>query len=300
MKLISPEYCDLLCHGAPGTYDPRHDKGGFPEGYIPGCTQRESSLGEMFKVTSARERATYPRDTWPEIAKRNRSLGLTVRRIYDQGPLGQCSLSSSVGGWWIKAIQQFGARNLPPNGLSSLVMYQELVRRPSEGIAIDRAMEHFQKLGTLPLDTRANREWMRDRGLNPEHVAPAADWSWTAPRDCGDTRQHFRPDVIIDCADFEDLIISAAENDPAIYGRDQHAICLIDFQAFFKSTGKLTAELDYLNTWGDWGDPLGPNKDKHQQHGRGRDSEQRVSSQVRLYGALRIVSVYTSPLFRSN
>ena len=269
----------------------------FPPGYIGGCLPRARSVNSLFPEQDRAIAIRYPRELWPEISDRNRSLGLVVRRVYGQGSLGQCSVSSSVGAWFAKAILQFGHACLPPDGLSSLLMYQELVRSPNQGIAIDTALRHFQQHGTLPLDTRANRAWLEAHGIDPRHVAPENQWGWRPPRDIDSTREHFRLDRIEDCPSVEGMVGACAENDPVVYGRQVHAIVLIWFLAQVNRSGRVSLWFDYLNSWAVWGSPLGPDKDHHIQYGRGRDTEQTVANEVGRYGAFRVHTVYESPLF---
>lgn len=268
----------------------------WPAGYIGGCLELTDDTRQLMPPrsrTPLTER--FPREKWPDLAAKNRSLGTVVRRVYDQGRTGSCAVASTVGAWFVKAIIQFGIEVLPPDGLSCIPVYKELVRSPNQGVAIPVAVRHMQQHGTLPLDTPGNRQWLKARRIDENHVAPENDWNFQLPSGAEETRKHFRIDQTEGAETYDELVGATFTDDPAVYGRDVHAVVSI-WSEILREAGRITAVISMLNSWGNWGAPLGT-KQGHIQYGRGEDSERKLRDQVGRYGIVVVKSVYPSKLF---
>jgi hypothetical protein len=261
-----------------------------PPGYIQGCLPRDDTIGERF-VASGTE-LDYPREKWVELASSNRSLGVLAQRVYDQGPEGQCNLAAVCAVWWLDMVRNFGAKALPPDGLSANVMYKEMVRSPSQGTTISSGLLKMRDDGTLPLDTPANRKWMLERDINPEHVGPEANFRKRNPTgpDVNRTRGLFRIRDAVDCAKASHIIGGLIENKPGVIGIDGHAMCAIDFRAWGKKV-----HIDCLNSWGKQDEPLGP--PPAIQWGRRRIDYQRLAAQFSGYGAWICEAARESDIF---
>lgn len=259
-----------------------------PNGYVSLTKPRSDRFGETF-APAPRERANrYPRADWARLAEASRWIALLARKIYDQGREGSCATQATVQAWML-AMTVVNPRWAIP--LSAMPLYKALSRGPNSGTTINENLAFMRATGTLPLDTPGNRQWLQDHGLNPEHVMPETGYHTPLPRGWEDTAQHFRVLDASDCRDFADIASGVLDKKPCVYGSDGHAKS--GYGISQRASGLW--QLDYLNSWGRWGDPIGPPPAK--QYGVGHETESNLAPQIPGYGAWIVESVVVTDVF---
>jgi hypothetical protein len=181
---------------------------------------------------------------------------------------------SCVGNASTQGLQAIQARRLGKDQvtlLSAIATYKQIGRSPNSGAMVDDSMEALQYVGTLPLDTPANREKYGGQ------VMPATGFYTKFPAGWQQTAKQFRLGEVLVVRSFEALLSAMLCGHPVVVGREGHSILYLDV---IVRNDRLYAL--YVNSWGQWGQGAGDFS-----YGFGLDSESQIKKSAGWAYAMR-------------
>lgn len=193
-----------------------------------------------------------------EIAKVQASGGGMERLVVEvknQRSEGSCVGNASTAGLQLLEALLFG-RDLVTI-LSAIATYKQIGSSPGSGAMVSDSMTALQRVGTLPLDTPANR------AKYGEHVMPATGFYTKFPTGWKETAKKFRIAEVTVIRSMEGLWTALLSGIPVVVGREGHSILYLGIVV---KNGRMY--FLYLNSWGQWGQAAG-----HMPYGFGFDTE---------------------------
>ncbi len=181
---------------------------------------------------------------------------------------------SCVGNASTQGLQVIQARRLGKDKvtlLSAIATYKQIGRSPNSGAMVDDSMEALENVGTLPLDTPANRAKFGDQ------VMPATGFYTKFPGDWKQTARQFRLGEVLVVRGFEALLSAMLCGHPVVVGREGHSILYLDV---IVRNDRLYAL--YVNSWGQWGQGAGDFS-----YGFGLDTESQIKKSAGWAYAMR-------------
>jgi len=185
-----------------------------------------------------------PRSKWADWAKlREMELRAGIGTVLNQGREGSCVANAVVGSAMAVSKLQFGPDWVR---LSAMSLYERIGRTAQSGAVIVDGVNQMMEHGALPLDTSDNRgefdEVYPATGFNPRRLKNTT-WKPTA--------KLFRVSRVVRVNTPEGWFSALMRGWPIVYGRRSHCIFGL-LPKWYK--GKWL--FGYVNSWGDWGDPI--------------------------------------------
>lgn len=217
---------------------------------------------------------------WPAIIAEHEKNGWPQRQlityVHDQNGEPSCVTNAFCGAHEIKQAVTYGVENVT---LLSPISGYKFVGSPRSGSSLTANMKRFLEIGVLPLDTPENKAKFK-------HTHPHNGYSKSLPSGFEETASLFRNAEWLDINGWKPFVSALLSGHPVIYARSGHCILAVSLQ---HKNGVYI--LDYLNSWGPWGNPV---NDKFNA-GLGHDSERVAKSACYGSMALRTVKLITPP-----
>jgi hypothetical protein len=192
-----------------------------------------------------------------------------VVEVKNQRNEGSCVGNASTQGLQVIQARRLGKDRVTL--LSAIATYKQIGRSPNSGAMVDDSMEALESVGTLPLDTPANREKFGDQ------VMPATGFYTKFPSNWKETARQFRLGEVLVVRGFEALLSAMLCGHPVVVGREGHSILYLDV---IVRGGRLYAL--YVNSWGKWGQGAGDFS-----YGFGLDTENQIKKSAGWAYAMR-------------
>ena len=270
-KPLNPQFVDVLVG---------------PDGQpLRGCRPRTEAMGKAFPVYEDAFASTmrdYPRSDWDDVLEDNQSLETLVPWTHDQSSEGTCASNATALAFEIAMAMILGTAHAIKT--SPIAVYRWIASGPGTGSVISDNLKQIQKVGTLPVDTPANRAILKAMGLNESHVLTHTGYYQKFPANWQETAAHFVAVEAYETRSFAGAVTGMFNGFALVYGRAGHAICGV----VLVKSGKVYY-IKYANSWGKWGE-VGENGLQM----FGFDSESYVTNSFPSYGAYLIRTVRLS------
>lgn len=224
--------------------------------FVAGCT----GPGDLNLFSSFESSAPMlTRSQAIEIAEKRQAIGGGLERLVvevkNQKNEGSCVGNAGTQGMQVIQAWTYGKSNVTL--LSAIATYKQIGSSPSSGANVADCLTALQRVGTLPLDTPANR------AAFGAHVMPATGFYSRYPDGWKETAKKFRIAEATVIRTIEGLWTALLSGIPVVVGREGHSILYVG--VVYKN-GKLY--FLYVNSWGKWGIAAGD-----LDYGFGLDSE---------------------------
>jgi hypothetical protein len=230
-----------------------------------GDAERFANFAESNRVLT---RSEIEQEAEKTAAEGSGNAGLVVE-VKNQRNEGSCVGNASTQGLQVLEARRLGKDRVTL--LSAIATYKQIGRSPNSGAMVDDSMTALENVGTLPLDTPANRAKFGDQ------VMPATGFYTKFPENWKQTARHFRLSEVLVVRSFEALLSAMLCGHPVVVGREGHSILYLDV---IVRNGRLYAL--YVNSWGQWGQGAGDFA-----YGFGLDTESQIKKSAGWAYAMR-------------
>lgn len=219
---------------------------------------------------------------WPGIIAEHEKNGWPQRQlityVHDQDGEPSCVTNAFCGAHEILQGQTYGIDSVVH--LSPISGYR-FVGSPRSGSTLTANMQRLTTVGVLPLDTAANKAKFK-------HTHPHNGYSKAMPAGYEETAKLFTNHEWSDIDGWKPFGSALLKGRPVVYARSGHCILGVSLQ--YRNGVYI---LDYLNSWGPWGNPVNSKFNA----GLGHDSERVAKSACYGSMALRTTTlVFPKPL----